>query len=162
VVCRTLTINPKVLANKVTHVVTRDKSSNTEKTNEGVNPVFSLFNKIREVKVSENIEIIERVDLSEDELIDILEIYKNEVVDKNDDDWVNIGFKEFGSDNITQSFIKLPQLFKNHAYHNSEKVLEALLDKRDDLTSFLLSREKDNVVEMQPELDGSFMKSEAV
>lgn len=156
-------MEPDKLATKISHVVTRDVISHISDTTEGKKTSFRLFDKVKAVKVSKNVEIIEQVDLNEDELRRLIEIHQEELQSLEDDDnWCNIGFKEHGSDKtrwldsyVTQSYILMSPRLKGSLYFNSRSVMHEIKQKRSSLLSFLnvsavsaAANEKNTVIEI--------------
>ncbi|WP_100637171.1 hypothetical protein [Marinomonas sp. ef1] len=138
-------MEPDKLATKISHVVTRDVISHVSDASEGKKTIFKLFEKVKEVKDSKKVEITEEVSLNENELRRLIKIHQEELqLLEDDNNWCNIGFKEYGSDKVrwidsyvTQSYILMSPRLKGSLYFNSKAVMYEIKKKRSSLLSFL-------------------------
>ncbi len=104
------------LSETITHIVVRDTISSTKSDDK--DPIFDLWSKVKgKKKFSKHIEIIEKADLTVNEVSDIIKIHNKEYDPKNK--WNNIGFRADGND-TTRWFDK---------YVSRENIYLPLLEK---------------------------------
>ncbi|KPM85513.1 hypothetical protein [Pseudoalteromonas lipolytica] len=134
-------IDKRQLAKKISHVVIRDTVSTTaiSERSSGV----KLWDKLSKKKVNsrrtQQIEVVEQVTLSEDEIDSIIKLYEDEI--KPNDTWNNIGFREVDSGNTKwfSSYTHRPKILinenlkHNKLFFNAETMWKEITDKRDDL-----------------------------
>ncbi|HTF96689.1 MAG TPA: hypothetical protein VL995_11195 [Cellvibrio sp.] len=140
--------NAARLASRISHIVVRDTIS-TNKVSEK-DPIFTLWAKMhKKKKVSKQLEIVEEVALTQNELSEIIELHKAEYNPANK--WNNIGFKEAGSDTIkwldkyvSREHIRLPALAHDQNYYSANTMLKRILTERDILLSQFLEKPSTN------------------
>lgn len=138
--------NAARLAPRISHIVVRDTIS----TNIGSDkdPLFSLWAKMqKKKKLSKQLEIIEEVALTQDELLEIIELHKAEYNPANK--WNNIGFKEEGSETIrwfdkyvSREHLRLTPLAHDQNYYSANTVLDRIIQEREILLSQFLAKPK--------------------
>jgi len=131
------------LASKITHLVIRDTVSTIKDEDKDKDSLIKLWNQVRGVQsrkyFSKEIQLVEEVNLSAEELTNIISVYQQDVV-KNG--WNDIGFKTDGIESTTKWFGKYVE--RNHitlsptqkhgdVYYPADIVLKALTDKRIDI-----------------------------
>lgn len=135
--------NAARLASRISHIVVRDTISTTKASEK--DPIFRLWAKMqKKEKFSKQLEIVEEVALTQNELFEIIELHKAEYNPANK--WNNIGFKEAGSESIkwfdkyvSREHLRMPSLAIDQNYYSASTVLDRILKERDVLLSqFLL------------------------
>lgn len=137
-------ISPEHLAPYITHLVVRDTISSQKKIENGF--VFDLWNKVTKKSnishMNKQIEIIEPVSVSAEELKSIISIYTNEIPESSP--WNNIGFRKNNDDTtrwfgsyVDRRHIRIdPTLKTDSSFYSAKLLLENLKDVRANLLDF--------------------------
>jgi hypothetical protein len=147
-------ISLESLARKITHIVVRDTLSRSNRIQE--DSLFDLWSKVSkkqgEVRREKHVEIIEEVNLSPDELRDVLQVYKDE--HQQGSIWNNVGFRTSDNETLTKWFDRYverkhiyldPSLKREDAYYPPALVLTTLIDMRAGLLDFAIAKHSSEV-----------------
>ncbi|QUM75080.1 hypothetical protein HWV00_01830 [Moritella sp. 24] len=128
------------LSKNITHLIFRDTISSELKDERGSHfKLYDLFRGIkRDDRLRKEIELVEEVNLSEEELTSIFKMHEEQY--DPDSPWNDIGFKEkdsksprFFSKYMNKERILLPGLKAKQTYYSAEEILEALQHERESL-----------------------------
>lgn len=134
-------MDKSLLAKKISHVVVRDTVTTIPDSvrSSGVNLWDKISKKKTRIPKTQQVEVVEQVSLSEDEVDNIIKLYSDEINPK--DEWNNIGFRENDSPNTKwfSTYTHRPIILMNsNEKHNSlfykaETLWTEVIAKRDDL-----------------------------
>lgn len=134
-------MDKSMLAKKISHVVVRDTVTTTPDSERSTG--VKLWDKISKKKTvlpkTQQVEVVEQVSLSEDEVDNIIKLYSDEINPK--DEWNNIGFREKDSNNTKwfSTYTHRPIILMNsNIKHNSlfykaESLWDEVSERRGDL-----------------------------
>ncbi|THK42194.1 hypothetical protein E8Q33_05290 [Methylophaga sp. SB9B] len=150
-------VNLKKLSEEISHLVVRETIST--KVEENKHSLFKLYDRITSKQKSKNftkqVEIIEEVSLTQQELAQIIEVYSAEIL-QSKSDWKDIGFKsdvnsptKWFRKFVTKEHILLDDLPINRSYHSPKVILQTLAKEREKILSFIKSETKNSDDEKQ-------------
>lgn len=138
-------VNIEKLSKQISYLVVRETISTS--VEEIKHPLFKLYDRItrqqKNKSFKKQVEIIEEVDLTPEELSQILDVYTDEMSDTKNE-WKDIGFKadlnaptKWFRKFVTKESITLKDLPLDKSYHSPKVILDTLTKDRDKILSFI-------------------------